>query len=88
MVQLAERHPEVYRQFVEGNFVVQSPAQKFSLVAKYQSQKPTKNTLQSYGGISVLNDNHEAMALIIICIESESIQITPCRATSTPCQVP
>jgi hypothetical protein len=34
MVQLSERHPQVYSEFLKGNFVVQRSLHKFSLIGK------------------------------------------------------
>ena len=39
MVELAEKHPEVYAEFTKANFIVQMSDRKFSLMAKDQSHE-------------------------------------------------
>ena len=36
MVQLPQKHPQLYAEFLKGNFVVQRSAHKFSLISKDQ----------------------------------------------------
>ena len=45
MVQLPERHPDVYAEFKKGNFVVQRYNRKFSLMAKDQSHEQSNKKL-------------------------------------------
>ncbi len=52
MVQLPELHPEIYREFTKGNFVVQQ-----------STHEQTNKILKANGGISDLYDNHVARAL-------------------------
>ena len=37
MVQLSQKHPQLYAEFLKGNFVVQKSAHKFSLISKDNS---------------------------------------------------
>ena len=37
MVQLPQKHPQLYAEFLKGNFVVQKSAHKFSLISKDKS---------------------------------------------------
>ena len=50
MVELPENHPEVYAEFMKGNFVVQKSAKKFSLIAKDQGHEQSNKSLQAHGG--------------------------------------
>ena len=50
MVELPENHPEVYAEFMKGNFVVQKSAKKFSLIAKDQAHEQSNKSLQAHGG--------------------------------------
>ena len=39
MVQLPDKHPNVYAEFLKGNFVVQRSERNFSLIGKDQSHE-------------------------------------------------
>ena len=66
MVQLRERHPEVYEEFLKGNFVVQRTSHKFSLIGKDQSHEQSNKKLQAHGGAVGLYDNPEALTLFML----------------------
>ncbi|CAB3986014.1 Hypothetical predicted protein [Paramuricea clavata] len=68
MVELPENHPEVYAEFMKGNFVVQKSAKKFSLImiTKDQAHKQSNKSLQAHGGAAGLYENPEALALFIL----------------------
>lgn len=66
MVGLAESHPQVYAEYLKGNFTVQKSARKFSLIAKDQSHEQMNKVLQGCGGASDLYDNTEALALYML----------------------
>ena len=59
MVELPVKHPDVYEQFIKGNFVVQRSEAKYSLMAKDQSHEQSNKMLKSDGGPSGLFDNPE-----------------------------
>jgi hypothetical protein len=50
MVELPENHPEVYAEFIKGNFVAQKSGKKFSLIAKDQAHEHSNKSLQAHGG--------------------------------------
>ena len=66
MVQLAQRNPEVYAEFMKGNVVVQKPRRKFSLMAKDQAHEQSNKILQTKGGAPGLYENHEALMLFML----------------------
>ena len=49
MVQLPQKHPQLYAEFLKGNFVVQRSAHKFSLISKDQSHEQYNKNLQAPG---------------------------------------
>lgn len=63
MVELQQNHPEVYREFINGNFVVQRSEKKFSMMAKDQSHEQSNNNLKSDGGPSGLFDDADALVV-------------------------
>lgn len=67
MVQLPEKHPEVYTEFMNGNFVVQRSHHKFSLMAKDQSHEHSNKALQqSGGGLADMYDEADSIALYML----------------------
>ncbi|KAL8599464.1 hypothetical protein ACOMHN_029279 [Nucella lapillus] len=66
MVQLPEKHPEVYAEFLKGNFVVQRSPHKFSLIGKDQSHEQSNKNLQAHGGAVGLYENAEALTLFML----------------------
>ena len=56
MVQLPQKHPQLYAEFLKGNFFVQRSAHKFSLISKDQG----------HGGAVGLFENPEALALFML----------------------
>ena len=66
MVQLPITHPEVYSEFMKGNFVVQISPKKFSLIAKDQSHEQCNKILQDHGGATGLYENTEALTLFML----------------------
>ena len=66
MVQLRERHPEVYEELLKGNFVVQRTSHKFSLIGKDQSHEQSNKKLQAHGGAVGLYENPEALTLFML----------------------
>ena len=49
IVQLPEKHPQLYAEFLKGNFVVQRSPHKFSLIGKDQSHEQSNKNLQAHG---------------------------------------
>lgn len=67
LVELPEKHPEVYREFKDGNFVVQRSCHKFSLIAKDQSHEQSNKKLQAGGGgLSDMYDDPDSIALYML----------------------
>ena len=66
MVQLPQTHPELYAEFIKGNFVVQKSPHKFSLMGKDQSHEQSNKNLQAHGGAVGLYENPEALTLFMI----------------------
>jgi hypothetical protein len=65
MVQLSKRHPQVYSEFLMGNFVVQRSLHKFSLIGKDQSHEQSNKSLQAHGGAVGLYESPEALSFPI-----------------------
>ena len=66
MVQLPEKHPQLYAEFLKGNFVVQRSPHKFSLIGKDQSHEQSNKNLQAHGGAVGLYENPEALTLFML----------------------
>ncbi len=66
MTLLRDKHPRVYMEFLNGNFVVQKSRRKFSLMAKDQSHEQSNKSLQAHGGATGLYENPEALALYML----------------------
>ena len=66
MVELPEKHPAIYEEFLKGNFVVQRAEHKFSLIAKDQSHEQSNKILQSCGGAAGLYESSEALTLFML----------------------
>ena len=66
MVQLPQKHPQLYAEFLKRNFVVQRSAHKFSLIGKDQSHQQSNKNLQAHGGAVGLYENHEALILFML----------------------
>ena len=66
MVQLSEKHPDMYAEFLKGNFVVQKSLHKFSLIGKDQSHEQSNKSLHAHGGAVGLYDNPEALTLFML----------------------
>ena len=81
MVQIKYKHPDMYTEFIKGNFVFQKSSHKFSLIGKDQSHEQSNKTLQAHGGAVGLYANPGALTLFMLagpecarCIEEfESI---------------
>ena len=90
MVELAEKHPDVYAEFMKGNFVMQKSARKFGLTAKDQAHEQSNKSLQAHGGAVELCENPESLTLFILtepdCArrveESEAVLDPPSSSTS------
>ena len=61
MVELEWKHPDIYREFLNGNFVVQKSRKMFSLIPKDHSHEQTTKVMKSDGGISNIYDNPDTM---------------------------
>jgi hypothetical protein len=59
-------HPQLYTEFLNGNFVVQNSGCKFSLIGKDQSHEQSNKTLQAHGGAVGLYENPEALTLFML----------------------
>jgi hypothetical protein len=68
MVQLPHMHPQLYNDFLKGNFVVQKSGRKFSLTGKDQSREQSNNNLQAHGSAVGLYENHEAITLFMLAV--------------------
>jgi len=66
MVQLPQKHPQLYAEFLKGNFVVQRSARKFSLISKDQSHEQSSKNLQVHDGAVGLYENPEALTLFML----------------------
>ena len=66
MVQLTDCHPDIFKECMNGHFVVQRSLHKFSLIGKDQSHEQNNKILQCNGGISDLYDNPDAMTLHVL----------------------
>lgn len=66
MVELPEKHPAVYEEFIKRNFVVQRSERKFSFIANDQSHQQSNKILQSCGGAGGLHENPEALTLFML----------------------
>ena len=66
MFQLPETHPDIYAEFMKGNFVVQKSAPKFSLITKDQSHKQSNNSFQAHGGAAELYENSDVLPLFML----------------------
>ena len=66
MVQLSQKHPQLYAEFLKGNFVVQRSARKFSLISKDQSHEQSNKNLQAHDGAVGLYENPEALTLFML----------------------
>ena len=64
MVQLKDCHPDIFKEFMNGHFVVQRSLHKFSLIGKDQSHGQSNKILQSNGGISDLYGSTCCMLMI------------------------
>ena len=64
MFQLLEKHPDVYVEFLKGNFVVEKSLHKFSLIGKDQSHEQSNKSLQAHGRVVGLYENPEALTLL------------------------
>ena len=68
MMQLSHMHPQLYTEFLKGNFIVQKSDWKFSLIGKDQSHEHSNKNLQAYGGAVGLYDNPEALKLFMLAV--------------------
>ena len=69
MVELPFKHPDVYAEFMNGNFVVLRSHRKFSLMAKDQSHEHSNKKLQAgAGGLSDMYDDADAIALNVLAV--------------------
>ncbi|MES9881863.1 MAG: hypothetical protein ABW185_13375 [Sedimenticola sp.] len=61
MVELEWKHPDIHKEFMKGNFVVQKSRKKFSLIPKDHSHEQTTKVMKSDGGISNIYDNPDTL---------------------------
>ena len=66
MVQLPQKHPQLYAEFLKGNFVVQRSAHKFSQISKDQSHEQSNKNLQVHDSAVGLYENPEALTLFML----------------------
>ena len=66
MVQLSQKHPQLYAEFLKGNFVVQRSAYKFSQISKDQSHEQSNKNLQAHGGAVGLYEKPEVLSLFML----------------------
>ena len=90
MVQLSEKHPDIYAEFLKGNFVIQKSSHKFSHIGKDQSHEQSNKSLQAHGGAAGLYENPEALTLFMLagpdcarCVdEFDAVLDTPSLSTA------
>ena len=63
MVQLPQKHPQLYAEFLKGNVV---SAHKFSLISKDQSHEQSNKNLQVHDGPVGLYENPQALTLFML----------------------
>ena len=61
MLTLPQRHPEVYEQFLHGNFVVQKSRHLFSLIALDHNHEQQNEIIKGEGGAVGLNEDPAAL---------------------------
>ena len=61
MVELPRKHPEVFREFMKGKFVVQRSDKRFSQMGKDQSHEQSVKLMKSDSGIANLFDRKDTM---------------------------
>ena len=61
MTDLCRKHPTVYEQFLDGQFVVQRSNHILSSIALDQAHKQVNGILKDDGGIIVLTENLQAL---------------------------
>ena len=61
MVELEWKHPDVHREFMKGNFVVQKNPKKFSLIAKDHSHEQTTKMMKGDRSVSNLYDSSNTL---------------------------
>lgn len=90
MVQLSSKHPQIYTEILNGNFVVQRSPHMFSLISKDQSHEQSNKKLQAHGGAVGLYENPDALTLFMLagpdctrCIEKfEAVVFTTTSSTA------
>ena len=68
MVELESKHPEVHREFMKGNFVVQKSPRKFSLIPKDHSHEQTTKIVKGDGGVSNIYDSPDTLEEHILAL--------------------
>ena len=66
LLQLPQKHTQLYAEFLKGNFVVQRSARKFSLISKDQSHEQSNKNLQVHDSAVGLYENPEALTLFML----------------------
>lgn len=61
MVTLKEEHPEVFAEFLKGNFVVKKTAHRFSAIAIDQGHEQNNAAVKDDGGAVALTENPAAL---------------------------
>jgi len=94
MVQLSKRHPQVYSEFLKGNFVVQRSLHKFSLIEKDQYHEQYSSflmSLQAPGSAVGLCENPKALILFMLagpdcsrCIEEYEAMLDTANSSTAP----
>ena len=62
MIELEEKHPDVYRQFTQGDFVVRKTQHVFSAIALDHAHEQSNDDLKDDGGVVGLTENPEALS--------------------------
>ena len=61
MVEPEWKHPDIYKEFLNGKFVVQKSRKEFSLIPKDHSHELTTKVMKRDGDISNIYDNPDTM---------------------------
>ena len=68
LVELPKKHPEIFKEFMKGKFVVQRGTKRFSQMAKDQSYEQTVKLVKSDTGIGNIFDKKDRMDTHIMAL--------------------
>ena len=76
LVELPKKHPEIFREFMRGKFVVQRDTKRYSQMAKDQSHEQTVKLVKSDTGIGNIFDRKDTMDTHIMALPEKLKAIT------------